>query len=374
MQILWLSWKDISHEHAGGAELVQSQICKRLAADGHTVVVLTSRSGDNPAKEVIDGYTVHRQGHYRYTVYPLVFWRYWRQYRNWADVVIEEFNTAPFFARLYTKRPRIVLFHQLAREIWFYQFFQPLSSIGYALEPHIINAIKSKHILAMSPSTKRDLVRYGIKPDTISVISEGITLVPIKDLTAIAKSHHPSILAYGGIRPMKRTLDIVHAFEQAKVHIPALTLTIAGNDTGRYAEEVAQYVSNSRYADDITMTGRVPKKRLAALLSSHHFIIAAAVKEGWGLTITEAASQGTPAIAYDVDGQRDAVLYGKAGILCEPNPDDLAQAIIEAFSPTFNYKELQQQAWEYAKTINFDQTYHDFLKAIQQALLHKKAP
>ncbi|KXK09382.1 MAG: Glycosyl transferase group 1 [Microgenomates bacterium OLB23] len=40
--------------------------------------------------------------------------------------------------------------------------------------------------------------------------------------------------------------------------------------------------------------------------------------------VTEAASQGTPSIVYDVDGLRDAVNFGKAGYLTqENNPESL---------------------------------------------------
>lgn len=42
MKILWLTWKDRSHPRSGGAEVVNEEIAKRLARDGHEVVFLKS--------------------------------------------------------------------------------------------------------------------------------------------------------------------------------------------------------------------------------------------------------------------------------------------------------------------------------------------
>ena len=54
---------------------------------------------------------------------------------GWANLVIDEVNTIPFFAKYYVKEKNIVFIHQLCREIWFYEMIFPLNLIGYFLEP-----------------------------------------------------------------------------------------------------------------------------------------------------------------------------------------------------------------------------------------------
>ena len=44
-------------------------------------------------------------------------------------------------------------------------------------------------------------------------------------------------------------------------------------------------------------------------------IASASEKEGWGLTVLEAAACGTPAVGTDVPGLRDAVRDGETGLL-----------------------------------------------------------
>jgi len=42
MKILWFTWKDRSHPRSGRAEVMNEEIAKRLAHDGHRVVFLES--------------------------------------------------------------------------------------------------------------------------------------------------------------------------------------------------------------------------------------------------------------------------------------------------------------------------------------------
>ena len=50
-------------------------------------------------------------------------------------------------------------------------------------------------------------------------------------------------------------------------------------------------------------------------------VVSASAYEGWGLTITEAAACGTPAVASPIDGHLDAIDDGHSGLLAEPGPD-----------------------------------------------------
>ena len=38
MKILWLTWKDRKNPLAGGAEVVNEELAKRLVKDGHEVI------------------------------------------------------------------------------------------------------------------------------------------------------------------------------------------------------------------------------------------------------------------------------------------------------------------------------------------------
>jgi glycosyltransferase involved in cell wall biosynthesis len=91
------------------------------------------------------------------------------------------------------------------------------------------------------------------------------------------------------------------------------------------------------------------------------------VKEGWGLIVTEAASQGTPAVVYDIDGLRDSVRHEETGLICRRNtPEDLAKKIVEVLSDKEKYEKMRCNAWQWSKEINFEKSYRDFWETISQ--------
>jgi glycosyltransferase involved in cell wall biosynthesis len=332
------------------------------------------------AEEKIDGCTVIRLGD-RWSVY----WKSYRYYKNnlagWADLVIDEVNTVPFFAKFYVhpvksdkdgakqfdraREKNILFVHQLCREIWFHQMFFPLNIIGYIAEPIYLWLLSDRDVVTVSQSSKKDLVRFGFKPEKISIISEGIEIEPVSDLDKIEKFPEPTILSLGAVRPMKRTDHIVRAFELAKQKIPELQLIIAGSMGGEYGQKVLQMAETSLYKDSIQCLGRVTPEKKFELMQKSHLLCAAAVKEGWGLIVTEANSQGTPAVAYDVDGLRDSVKNNVTGLICEKNsPEGMSQKIQEALQNSEKYATMRRAAWQWSHEITFEKSYEDFKKVL----------
>lgn len=442
-RILWLTWKDSSHPYAGGAETVNEEIAKRLVARGVEVVFIVGGFEGGSAREERDGYVIERVGN-RWSAYLHAWRKYRRSYRGWADLVIDEVNTVPFFAALYAgkkqavssqlpflsvsegsqtladnegilrpaaaglsngKIPVLMFFHQLCREIWFYQLPQPLSIIGYLIEPLYLRMLSRTRAITVSDSTRRDLMRYGWRGERIAVISEGITMEPIDALGPSnlffpsvsegsrpladtqgsfvpdgdsgkrnAKAPDPTVLLFGSIREMKRTHHALRTFELARDRMPALRLVVAGSDGSPYGRRVMDMIRESRHADAITCRGQVDEETKRHLLRTSHVLLSCAVKEGWGLTVTEANSQGTPAIGYDADGLRDSIRHGETGLLTEPTPAAMAAAIVSLLSDPDTYERLRRAGWEWSKTLTFDRATEDFVEAIEKIPLWGTRP
>ncbi len=167
---------------------------------------------------------------------------------------------------------------------------------------------------------------------------------------------------------MKRTKDILQAYNLAKQSIPNLELIIAGDSNDPYGQEFLQEIQKSEYKKDIQYLGKVSKQKKIELMQKSHIILVTSVKEGWGLIVTEANSQGTSAIVYDVDGLRDSVKNKKTGYISEYNtPQSLAQSVQLALQDKKQYDIIRQNAWEWSKTITFEQSYKDFNEVISQS-------
>ncbi len=368
MKILWLTWKDRKHPLAGGAEIVNEELAKRLTKNGYEIIFIVSGFPGAAKKEMINGYKVVRLGN-RWTVYWRAYQYYKKHLSNWLDLVIDEINTVPFFAKFYVKTKNILFIHQLCREIWFYEMFFPLNLIGYLLEPVYLWLLRDRKVITVSESTKKDLIRYGFKKENVYVISEGIEIEPLKNLPSVkeVKEKNPTILFLGTLRRMKRPEQVIKAFELVKKKIKNLKLWIAGGGKGRYFKKIMRLIRNSRYKKDIVYFGKVNKKKKYELLLKAHLLCVTSVKEGWGLVVAEANSQGTPAIVYNVDGLRDAVKDNKTGIVCQQNtPENLAQNIIELLRNKEKYDFLRKNAWELSKEITFEKSLGQFKKIVEE--------
>ncbi|MDD4606959.1 MAG: glycosyltransferase family 4 protein [Patescibacteria group bacterium] len=390
MKILWLTWKDLKNPLAGGAEVVNQELAKRLAQDGHEVIFIVGGFDGCAKEEIIDGYKIIRLGG-RWTVYWQAYKYYKKNSKDWPDLVIDEINTIPFLAKFYVsprvipascppnrreagiqkKNSKVILFiHQLCRQIWFYQIWFPLNLIGYLLEPIYLWLLNDREVITVSQSTQNDLLKYGFKKDDIKIISEGIEILPLPEGEIErgwenVKFDQPSILSLGSLRAMKRTLHIVKAFEIAKKEKPDLQLIIAGDSQDKYGQKVLKYIQQSKFKESIKCLGRVSKEKKIELMQKSHLICVTSVKEGWGLIVTEANSQGTPAVVYNVDGLRDSVKNQQTGLVCQQNtPQNLAENIIKLLENKTEYDRLRKNGWQWSREINFEKSYRDFKKAL----------
>mgnify|MGYP001197189495 CR=1 FL=1 len=369
MRITWFSWKDINHPRAGGAEQVSNEIRKRLVADGHEVTLITAHYPGAKHAEIVDGVKVLRSGGH-----ITVYLRAQRAYKTLPpqDILIDEMNTIPFMVTFYKKNiPTVLLTYQLARQVWFYQMFFPLSLIGYLLEPLYLRVMSKRYdlVLTESLSTKKDLVRFGFRPSDIEVFRIGLGKSQQKQDPKSAKKITGQVVFLGAFRPMKRPIDAIKAFEYAHAQNPNLKLVLAGNNHGPYGEKVAHYVAQSAHSQAITLKGRVSEAEKSKLLQESQVIVVTSIKEGWGLIVTEANSQGTPAVVYGADGLRDSVTNEVTGKVVESgNTEALGQAIIGLLANTKELSRLSRAAFEDSKQYTFNTSYQDFKKAIQKKI------
>jgi glycosyltransferase involved in cell wall biosynthesis len=360
MRIVWFSWRDISHPLAGGAELISDELRRRLTADGHEVILITSVYAGAPSHEKVQDVEIYRTGG-RLSVYMKSCFLY-RKLGLSPDLVIDEMNTIPFGAAFYSDCRSILLTYKLAREVWFYQLPQPFSLLGYLIEPVYlyILSLKYKEVLTESESTRRDLARYGFKEKNVKIFRVSLATEPLDKLPPKTSS---VVLSLGSIRPMKRTLDAVKAFEFAKTLSPNLKLIIAGDNNGPYAQKVIKYIKNSKFGNDIQILGRVTAHQKAKLMAEAAVILVTSIKEGWGLIVTEANSLGTPAVAYDVDGLRDSIIDGQTGCLVQSgNTVAMGQTLHRLLTDDVKYNAMRRQCWHNSKQYTLNNSYSDFSK------------
>ena len=101
-------------------------------------------------------------------------------------------------------------------------------------------------------------------------------------------------------------------------------------------------------------------------MSKAHIILVPAVREGWGLIVTESNAMGTPAVAYNVPGPRDSVKDRETGILVKENsPNALARSAVSLLKNRDLLHKLSCNALVFSRQFSWDNTANEFDKIIK---------
>jgi len=306
--IVVLNERDPRHPQAGGVEVHLAEIFGRLAAAGDRVTLLASSFPGAAAEETVDRIRVVRLGN-RYTYYarvPVAYRRLRRAER--VDVVVEDLNKFPFFARLWVREPLVVVVHHLFGRTAFRQVAVPVAAATVAAERLVPLLYRRLPVIAVSPSTRDELVAGGLAPGDVHVVPNGVDGARYRPGDA-ARAPRPTVLALGRVEPYKRLEVLVEAVGA----LPGVHLVVAGTGTGM--EALRAHVAAHAAGERIALLGAVGEEEKVRLLQTAHVVASASEKEGWGLTVLEGAACGTPAVVRDAPGLRDAVRDGETGLL-----------------------------------------------------------
>ena len=349
MRILFLSWRDPRNPKAGGAELFTHEIARRMAAAGDSVEWFVASFPGAAAEEDMDGVRIVRAGK-QWSVHALAARRYRRRIAKDFDVVVDEINTIPFFTPLWARVPSVVLIFQLAREVWWHESPFPMNAAGYSVEPLYLRLYRRTPALTISASTESDLRRLGFHA--------GITVLPVglepMDVPAVPKEASPTFLYVGRMAPSKRVHDIVDSFALYRAARRSGTLWLVGDGSPRYVAALQARAARLGVSEAVVFHGRLSAERKHDLMARAHVLLMASVREGWGLSIAEAGMCGTPAVAYDVPGLRDAVLDGETGFVVPPKPERMAEAMQKLTGDAELYARLAAAARRFSASLSFD--------------------
>jgi glycosyltransferase involved in cell wall biosynthesis len=120
---------------------------------------------------------------------------------------------------------------------------------------------------------------------------------------------------------IEHALEVVAALGE---EFPGLHLRVMGS--GWWSEQLLERRTELGLDDAATFLGHVTDRQKYEELSAAWVHLLPSVKEGWGLSIVEAAHVGVPSVAYvDAGGVRESILDGVTGLLASDQDDLVAK-------------------------------------------------
>ncbi|MDO8389226.1 MAG: glycosyltransferase family 4 protein [Actinomycetota bacterium] len=352
-----LAWRDLADPDAGGSELHADEFSRRWADLGFEITHRTSALAGVAAVQDRNGYRVVSRGG-RITVFPRVVGSELLRREGSFDAVVEVWNGVPWFSPVWTRRPRLTFLHHVHGPMWDQLLPKPFASLGRLLEARLAPPFYRRGLmLTPSDATRDELIELGLRPDRVRAIPNGVdpSFSPAGD-----KSPHPSVLAVGRLAPVKRFEALIDAAVVARRRVPALQLHIVG--AGPLDDALRHQVRALGAGDYVHFLGHVEHSRLVELYRSAWVVSSASLAEGWGLSLTEGAACGTPAVATDIRGHRSSVIAGHTGVLSPV--DQLGDALADLLLDDERRLLLGRQAHARAAKLTWERVAHDMLVAL----------
>lgn len=350
-----MNWQDRLNPLGGGAEIHLHEVFGRLARKGHEVDLLCSGFRGAPARDRLDGIEVFRVGgRHTFSLHARRTFRRLLAPRD-PDIIVEDLNKVPLFTPRWTDRPVVGLVHHLFGLTAFREASFPVAAATWLLERPIPRVFRDVPLIAVSDSTRRDLVDRGLERDRIEVIPNGVDLDIFGPAEELSRTERPTILYLGRIKRYKGIDLGIRALRRLRDRGVEARFLIGGKGDDR--ERLEGIVESEGVSDAVEFLGFVSEERKVELFRRSWVHLLTSPKEGWGITVIEAGACGTPSVASDSPGLRESVRHDETGLLVphgdlDALTDTLERVLLDA--PLRN--RLGQGAIDFAGGLSWDAT------------------
>lgn len=367
LHVVFLNWRDTRNPEGGGSERYVENVARALVEMGHRVTVVCAAHSRAPADELRGGVRFVRRGS-KLGVYPAALWALGSRRLGAFDVVVDVQNGVPFLSRLVTRKPVVVLVHHVHREQWPIVYGPRAAAVGWWIESRLAPRVYRRcPYVAVSEVTREELVALGVGADRITVVHNGTEPVP---LLPPSVSRHRSLVAVGRLVPHKRLEHALATVKTLSQEFPGISLTVVGD--GWWADHLHQLAVDEGVTDLVEFTGFVDDATKHRILAESKVHLMPSLKEGWGLSIMEAASHAVPSVAYrTAGGVSESVLDGMTGLLVEDDPVAFTAAVRRLLTDSRLRVELGDAARLRAVTFTWEHTAKSFAVVLTDAMTHR---
>jgi glycosyltransferase involved in cell wall biosynthesis len=310
-------------------------LARELRRRGHAVTLFTRGSWRRVTVDAVDGVPVVRVPFV--PLYPMhvhlhevVFNRIFRPREAAYDLVHQHTPLPPV---LRTRLPVVLTVHtpllEDARHAevtgWLGLAIRLQAPISARIERRLLR--RADVITAVASSVADELVEYGVRPDAVRVVGNGVDadfFVPRR-----GPARPGGILYVGRLAHRKGLFELLEAFARLRRRRPHVRLAMVGS--GPLGPALRQRIVRLGIGDAVDFVGPVGPRERRTLVGWFHWAevyVQPSRYEGLSTAVLEAMACALPVVATAVSGHLDVIRDGENGLLVPPrDPERMAAAL-----------------------------------------------
>ena len=269
--------------------------------------------------------------------------------------------------------PGIVTIYDLSF-VLFPQRLQPWRRL-YLRWGSTLSARRAKRVVAISASTKRDIISLlGVPEEKVDVVPCGVDddFRPVDKpglLDELRRKHSlpPRMLLFvGTIEPRKNLTTLLKSYALLRERMKPPPLVIGGPKGWRH-DEVFSLAEELDLVDEVLFPGYIARDELPLWYNAADLFVYPSLYEGFGLPPLEAMACGTPVVVSDTSSLPEVV--GDAGILVDPtSAEEIARAMERVLTDMDLRDLLRAKGLDRARTFTWQRTARDTVRVYDRAM------
>lgn len=311
------------HPYIGGVETLFASLAANMVNNGHHVSVVTTRHDpDLPTFELWNGieiYRVHCYNRYLFSFFSL--FKIMRLVRSHDVIQTTSYNAAlpAWIGGVVSRKPVIITFHEVWRRLWWRLPYIPFHlRLAYYVWERLILFLPFTRIVAVSESTRRDILATHISPNKVIKIYNGLDQTIFNDF-----QHAPPdrfTFTYVGRLGYSKGLDILipAALIFLKKHPNAVFRCIIPPYPRAFYQRILNSLASIQDSDNLELYHDLDSSHLFHLMRSSSCIVIPSYSEGFCFVAAEASMMDIPVVSSG-RGALEEVPYGR--VLTMPSLD-----------------------------------------------------
>lgn len=169
--------------------------------------------------------------------------------------------------------------------------------------------------------------KYGLPPERIKAIRNGTDHDIIEKSRSLPSVHGERRLLFVGRLSVQKNIPLM--LKAIAVYVSrygsGVRLAIVGEGEARDAIRIL--ISRLKLDDIVTMCGSLHGKELESVYEQSDLLLLTSINEALPLVLLEAMTKALPIVCVDIPEVRNVLISGANGLLAEPTPEALADAV-----------------------------------------------